>query len=262
MDNNSKLTPAEIESNKTPRQKAEDVAYTMNHTLVCTATDFIDPIFGNFIQKKLGNKSQLPNAYAAEFIGDFGSIPITIAAQRFFPTAMSWIRKAAEPMLKGIFLSSAERNAKGWATEHGYVIGSEEYKQKVSRIYEYEMSHIPQAVVWTVSAVGLNVAAQVRLGNKAPVHHIAAGKIGASALSAVLTLGGRSMFPRKAEKFDKWTSKNIILPIEDTVYDVLKIKHDDKEYYLDNAKYNDKNSHDWVEKVKSSKNDKIATVNI
>ncbi len=256
MNDINHINPAEIERNKTPKQKAEDVAYTLNHTLICTATDWIDPYLGNFIQKKLGNKSQLPNAYAAEFIGDFGSIPVTIAAQRFFPTAMTFIRKAAEPMLKGVFLSSAERNAQGWAKEHGYKADSEEYKQKVHRIYEYEMSHLPQAFVWTVSAVGLNVAAQRGMGNKAPIHHIAAGKIGGSVLSAILTLGGRSMFPRKAERFDKWTSKNIILPIEDTIQDVLKIKHDDKDYYLN------KNNVDWSERIKSDRNTRVTSVNV
>ncbi len=247
------LTPAEIERNKTPKQKAEDVAYTINHTLVCTATDFIDPYIGNVIQKYLGNKSQLPNAYMAELIGDFGSIPVTVAAQRFFPTAMDFIKKSTEPAFRGVFLSGAKRNAKYWAEEHGYKVGSKEYEQKAQRIYNYEIEHLPQAFIWTVSAVGLNVAAQKLLGNKAPLHHITAGKVGGAALSAAITLGGRSIFPRKAERLDRWTSEKVLLPLEDKVYDTLGVKHDDEKYYPE------KNKADWSARVK---NDKASSVTI
>lgn len=256
------LTPAEIESSKTPKQKAEDIAYTLNHTLVCTTTDWIDPVFGNFIQKKLGNKSQLPNAYAAEFIGDFGSIPVTIAAQRLFPSSMNWIRKAAEPIFKRIFLSSAERSAKNWAEERGYKISSEEYKQKVHKIYEYEMSHLPQAFVWTVSTVGLNVVAQRAMGNKAPIHHITAGKVGGSAISVVLTLGGRTMFPRKAEKLDKWTSQNIILPLEDKVYDTLGVKHDELEASIHPQHKENGDEKGWTDRVKTKENSKFSNITV
>lgn len=252
------LTPEEMERSKTPKQKAEDVSYTFNHSLICTVTDFIDPYIGNAIQKHLGNKSQLPNAYAAEFIGDFGAVPVTIAAQRMFPSVMHWIKQASEPLFKGVFLSGAKREAKEWAKRHGHAVNSKEYEQKVWKIYNYEMDHLPQAFVWTVSAVGLNVAAQKALGNKAPVHHITAGKVGGSLLTAAITLGGRSLFPRHAEKFDKWTSEKILLPLEDKVYDTFGIKHNDDDYYL----HKNKHKSDWSERVKADKDSKSSAVHI
>ena len=126
MSDTQNLTPEEIERNKTPKQKAEDVSYTFNHSIICTFTDFIDPYIGNVIQKKLGNKSQLPNSYISEFIGDFGAVPLTIAAQRLFPSMMYSLQQIAEPAFKGIFLNGAERNAKDWAKERGYSTDSEE----------------------------------------------------------------------------------------------------------------------------------------
>ena len=64
------------------------------------------------------------------------------------------------------------------------------------------------------------------------------------------------MFPRKAEKFDEFTSKKILLPIEDTVQDIFKIKHNDNEYYLD------KNNNDWADRIKSNKTEKPTIKNI
>lgn len=218
---NNKLTAAEIEKAKTDREKAEDISYTINHSIVCTATDFIDPFTGNYIQKLLGNKSQLKNAAMAEIIGDFGAVPLTIGMQRFFPSAISMVGKMAEPVLGRVFMKGAERAANKWADEQGYSTDSKEYEDKKQKIYQYEMKHLPQAIMWTVSAAGLNIASQRLLGNNNPIHHIAAGKIGGSMLTAAIVLGGRSIFPRHAEKIDHFSSEKIVMPIEKKIYHVL-----------------------------------------
>ena len=256
MSEKHNLTPEEIERNKTAKQKAEDISYTLNHSVICTFTDFIDPYVGNIVQKKLGNKSQLPNNYVSEFIDDFGAVPLTIAAQTLFPSVMYSLQKIVEPAFKGIFLNGAKRDAKDWAKNNGYTIDSEEYKEKVEKVYKYEIIHIPQAIVWTISAIGLNVFLQKSLGNKAPIHHILAGKIGGSLLTAIIVLSGRSIFPRKAKKIDSFTSEKILLPIEDRIYDLLNIKHNDNEYYIT------KNSHSWADRIKIDKKAKDTNMNI
>lgn len=48
------ISASEREQNKTERQKAEDIAYTINHALVCFATDVIDPFVAAWSQKNLG----------------------------------------------------------------------------------------------------------------------------------------------------------------------------------------------------------------
>lgn len=195
------------------RRRAEDVAYTLNHALVCTATDFIDPYLGNCIQKHLGNESQLKGAVLAEIAGDMGAVPFTVAMQRVFPTGMAAISCAVEPWVGGWFQASATRAATQWAGAHGVSLASPAYQARRDRIYRYEMEHLPQAILWTGSSIAINVSVQRGLGNKAPMAHILAGKVGGAALTALITLGGRSLFPHKAEEWDARLSEYVLLPV-------------------------------------------------
>ena len=43
-----------LEKRKTPEGRAEDIAYTINHAIVCAATDVIDPFFAAGMQKHFG----------------------------------------------------------------------------------------------------------------------------------------------------------------------------------------------------------------
>lgn len=225
-DKKDKKSPTQLEDAKTKKQRAEDVAYTLNHSLVCTATDFIDPYVGNLIQKHLGNNSQLKDCWIAEFAGDFGAVPITIAMQRMFPSFMHSLSQAAEPIVGKFFHHGAERAAQEWTTEHNLSVESPEYKKQVEKIYQYEMSHVPQALMWTVSSIAINVSMQRFLGNSAPIAHIIAGKMGGAALTAGITTGGRGLFPRNAEKWDKFTSEKIFLPVQKFANKVSGISED------------------------------------
>jgi hypothetical protein len=221
-DNNEKeqlpeKLPFELEKAKTKKQKATDVAYTLNHALVCAATDFIDPFIGDVIQKKLGNESSsLMNTGIAEFIGDFGAVPATVAVQRIFPGFMNKLSKIAEPVVGHVFHKAAEKEAKAWATEHKLDIESPEYKKRVDKIYQYEISHLPQAFMWTTSSIGINVLTQRLLGNTAPISNIMAGKVGGAVLTAAITASARCLFPRQAKKWDKFTTEKILLPVTNT----------------------------------------------
>ncbi len=260
-DDIKKTSPLAKERAKTKKQRAEDIAYTLNHTAVCTATDFIDPYVGNAVQKHLGNKSQLANCWTAEIIGDFGSVPVTIGIQRIFPGFMSRVSELAEPIFHKAFLKGAKHDTAAWAQRHGYSIGSEEYNSRVERIYNYEVQHISQALVWTASSVVLNIASQRLMGNKAPIIHIAAGKIGGAALTAGITVGGRAIFPRKAEQLDKFTSEKILLPLKSKIDKALDL--DDDGHHANASKYS-RIAHDanWKKRVENDKNGKDQSPNI
>ena len=52
------LTPAEHEKRKTADQGAEDIAYTINHSLDCTLTDFLNPPMGRCHRWLAARRSQ------------------------------------------------------------------------------------------------------------------------------------------------------------------------------------------------------------
>jgi len=56
LENTAKISATEYEAHKTKEERAEDIAYTINHALACTVTDFIDPFVGNLTQKYLGKR--------------------------------------------------------------------------------------------------------------------------------------------------------------------------------------------------------------
>ncbi len=229
------------EAAKTPRQKREDVAYTVNHTLICGTKDMIDPFITDWVQRKLGYKlsssdgrkpglkGNLKEWFVGEAAGDVGAVPVTIALQRFAPGIMESIGENLESAFGSHFRKGAERAAKHWAEEHGIVPDDPRVKQKADRIYEYEIKHLPQAAIWTVSSIGLNVGTQKilpvlsrgKLENSADIGSLLLFKTIGAAISAGLVFTARSSSPRLAHKWDRWIGENLFEPAERNVNALL-----------------------------------------
>ena len=103
-----------------------------------------------------------------EFIGDFGAVPLTIGMQRMFPNFMNGVRKLSEPLMRPVFTWGVVRDNKKWAEKNSVALDSPEFKEHAAKVYEYEMSHFPQAVVWTGFSLGLNTAYQM-FADKTPM---------------------------------------------------------------------------------------------
>lgn len=245
------LTPADLEKRKSAEQRAEDIAYTINHSLACTATDFINPIVNTFTEgriKAIGGcghdhskdgghchhvpaptadtwwgrvKQSSKNSFSrerlmqwtkGEFIGDFGAVPLTIFVQRAFPNFMNGTRKLIEPLMGGIFRYGVERDSKRWARRHDVDTSSAAYRQHVDEVYEHEMSHLPQAVVWTGFALALNVGYQKYKDATRPLAGLLAACMSGMAVTAGLVVAARAIAPHKVREFDKATSEHVMLP--------------------------------------------------
>jgi hypothetical protein len=270
---------------------AEDIAYTINHSLYCTLTDFLNPPInaatdgylrwlipgcGHDHSSDGGHHHAPANAthwektqhefkhsfskdrfaeYAkGEFIGDFGAVPLTIGIQRLFPDFMNGVRKVCEPVMRPVFNWGVARDTKKWAKENNIAIDSAEYKEHATKIYQYEMNHFPQAVVWTGFSLGLNTAYQM-FADKSPMtfHHKFALK-STSVLSGVVVTAGvvvaaRALAPQKMHSFDTWTGKNAILPATKTVGKWFGVKEEDVERMQ--QKHDALNSTAWTQRVES-----------
>jgi len=250
---------SDYEAQKTSEERSEDIAYTINHALACTATDFIDPFVGNWTQQWLGKrisigcghdhskdgdhghghhhhdhdhahdhapKSHLKHWWIGEVAGDFGAVPVTVAFQRYAPGFMDGLRQVMEPVMGPLFRYGAQRSARGWAREQGIDIDSDACREKENQIYAHEVRHLPQALIWTVSSVAINLATQRALGNKAPLWQLAAGKASGAAISAGLVVGGRALVPEAAHDWDRFTSRNIFLPATKAVGKVVGVNEE------------------------------------
>ncbi len=282
-------TTEQSEQRKTEQQRAEDIAYTINHSLYCTLTDFLNPPINaatdgwlrwlipgcghdhskdgghhhhhdhdnhhehgtsckhhhheapktrwekvKAASKQAFSKERFIQYAKGEFIGDFGAVPLTIGVQRMFPNFMNGVRKLCEPIMRPIFKWGVERDSKNWAKKHNVAADSQEYKDHATKVYEYEMSHFPQAVVWTGFSLGLNTGYQM-WADKTPMPFSSKFALkSSSVLSGVLVTAGvvvaaRALAPNKMHSFDMWTGEKAILPATKAVGKLFGVKEEDVE---------------------------------
>lgn len=241
----------EHEKEKTATQRAEDVAYTINHAVSCGTTDLIlQPViaaafggavnvgcaanktpenltwketFSRFSLKNLKNLSWKKFRHDAghylkgEIIGDFVAVPLTIGVQRLFPNFMNGLRTLTEPLFGWAFRGGANRTARHWASEHGVAEDAPETKAHAAEIYEHEISHLPQAVVWNMFAYPIGAAAQKLDGHNHSWGQIFKSKLVGAVISNGLLIGGRMLAPGAAQKWDALTGDNIFAPVNKAV---------------------------------------------
>lgn len=239
------------EQSKTEEERANDIAYTVNHALSCGMTDvalqpMIAAAFGINVgcnhsdhdhhghdhhdhahhhhdhppKAKLTLKSFASEAghyFKGEIIGDFVAVPLTIAVQRLFPNFMHGLRNLLEPLFGWAFRLGANHTAHIWAKKQGLASDAPEVVAHADAIYEHEMSHLPQAAMWNMFAYPIGAVAQKIGGHGSSYAHIFKSKLVGAAVSNGLLIGGRMMAPGTAEQWDQFTGDKLFLPVTKTV---------------------------------------------
>lgn len=228
-------TPQEAEADKSSQERAEDISYTLNHAIACTITDMAEMGFDYYVRKKAFDKDvNMFHIIVGEMSGDFLAVPLTVAMQRYFPGFMQQLAKGTELFLGPLFRIGANNTAKSWAKREGIAIESNEYHQKVQRkadeIYQYEVSHLGQALMWTTSSIAINMGTQKILDPKVPLSEMLAGKAAGAALSAGVLLAVRSLAPKTAHRWDQAVSKHVLLPVSKAINKALGIKNPSEEH--------------------------------
>ncbi len=230
--------PARNEASKLPEQRAEDIAYTINHALACTTLDTLNTPVEMLSQKYLGKKisiSYCPSCatgeheqgyhkdadstlkrggrwLAAEWAGDWLGVIPTVAMQRFAPGLMDGIGHGLSYIAGPVFRYGAERSGQAWAQQHGYAADSPQAKARAEEIYHHEITHLPQAAVWTVASTGICLGTLRALGDNYTLASNAAAKLIGASASIAGVLGTRALAPETARSWDRWTSRNIYIP--------------------------------------------------
>lgn len=212
-----------LEQNKTSEQRAADIAYTINHAVSCATTDLlivptIAAAFGINGEQKQPITLKLFTHEAAhylkgEIIGDVSAVPLTIMVQRFFPAFMDMVGRIIDPVAKPLFHYGARNAAERWGKKHGFETTDTEIVDRAEQIYQHEIKHLPQAVVWNMFSFPLGVLGQKLCGHTGSYGEVAKYKLLGTVISNVLLIGGRALFPDKAEKFDRLDGKYVIRPV-------------------------------------------------
>jgi hypothetical protein len=249
-------TPEEIEKEKTVDARANDIAYTINHAVSCGVTDVVlQPIiaaaFGinvgcgdpshhhhshdhgdhhhhthhnhaehSHSKPKLTLKSfahEAAHYFKGEIIGDAAAVPLTIAVQRLFPNFMNGLSKLLEPAFGWAFRLGANHTAHVWAKQHGLDQNAQEVGDHAEAIYQHEITHLPQAVVWNMFAYPIGAVAQKVGGHNRPWPEIFKSKLVGAVVSNGILIGGRMIAPGAAQKWDQMTGEHIFMPVSKTV---------------------------------------------
>ena len=259
------------EQQKTELARAQDIAYTINHAIVCTAADFLSiPIntatqrmFGaspvgcnnphhNHASDKRSWKNLFGHVTAAELLADFIAVPITVTVQRLLPGLMHGISKTVEPLFGDLFRAGAGASSKLWARKHGLDPNGPEALEKARTTYNHEAEHLGQAVMWTATAFGLNVGIQYGtetwkppIGGRTKLSTLISAKGIGSTISSAALIGLRGFGPSVAENWDDWTSKHVFIPatrkvshwfgVSNEALDRFEKKETDEDKHWDNV---------------------------
>lgn len=192
---------------------------------------------------------------SAEFFGDVGAVPATVMVQRMAPGFMEDIRKVVEPMARDGFRKGAHSASLVWAERNGFNVGSAEQVAKENELYEYEMKHLPQAVVWNMFAWPTNVLLQRYVfkehGHEHSLATIAVGKTFGALFSNVALIGGRAALPDLAHKWDQWNSENIIVPTTKAVGGIFGVDHETSERI--SRQHAESEGHGWKKREDSKR---------
>jgi hypothetical protein len=150
-------------------------------------------------------------------IADWSSVFITYAMQRHAPEVMQKIGQAATYVAGDIFHYSATKHAEKWGKEHGYDKDSPEVAQHAQDLYRYEMVHLPQAIVWTASSIGVGLLALKAMGDTDPWQVNVGAKLAGAASTSLSVVALRALAPELANRWDEWGSTHIAVPLTDVL---------------------------------------------
>ncbi len=187
------------------------------------------------------------NWFVGEAIGDVGAAVVTIPIQRFLPGVMDGIRSVTEPLVGGMFRHSAERDAKKWGERHQLASDSTEVVNRAQELYQYEMRHLPQMLVWTVSSVLLHYGVMRKFEPTITIAEFSRQKAAGAAITAGLIFGVRAFAPNAAHKWDSKMGKNVVVPLTKTVGKVFGVEEHEVEAHQ--KRHGDEAPKNWQARV-------------
>ncbi len=162
-----------------------------------------------------------------EAAGDIGAVPLTLAVQHFTPGVMTGIQRGLEPIVGRLMHKRAERAAERWADKHGIARDAEEVVTRAQELYQYEIRHLPQMVMWTLSSIAINYGVMKYRNPELSVANFAKGKAAGSAITAGLVFGARTFAPDKAHAWDSKVGGKVVVPITKKVGRLFGIEERD-----------------------------------
>lgn len=211
--------------NETRDQRiGREIAFGIQQTLACWATDFIDPYVGKWFQNKYGNQEHKvtgAHTWGGEIFGDSAAFFAYMFVKRVFTAPMDALTTRVKNLFDSTYTKMGNKALKPWMKQAHIDPDSAEYKQKLEDYKKFQAENLVDTGIIATAATSINVVAQRQLfGNRQGYGLILASKlIGASATMATM-LGLRTALPTTMKSLDDELSQRFFSKV---VYGVKKL---------------------------------------
>jgi hypothetical protein len=196
---------------------------------------------------KLDSKA-MKEWFIGEAVGDLGAVPVTLAVQHFTPGIMTGIQRGLEPIVGRMMHRRAEKAAARWADANGIARDAKEVVDHAESLYQYEIRHLPQMVMWTLSSIGINYGVMKFRNPELSIANFAKGKVAGAAITAGLVFGTRTLVPDKAHAWDTTVSSKVVVPVVKKVGRIFGIDERDVDDFS-RRQHRDSPGASWTDRV-------------
>lgn len=199
LDLPSRLLPSD-------KRFGREIAFGIQQTLTCFATDFFDPWIGKLYQNKFGNKEhEVTNAHTwfGEIVGDLSALGVYLAAKRFFSKPIDGLIATVKNTFDGRLTKMGKRSLESWRQEHHLTEDDPRYKRKLENYKEFQAENLVDTTIVAASSTIINVGAQRAVGNKQAYGLILVSKLIGAAATMGGMLGLRTLLPQSTHMLDK-----------------------------------------------------------
>jgi hypothetical protein len=207
IDNDPNVDPSTVRSRDLPENKriGREIAFGVQQSLVCWATDFIDPIVSKLYQDKYGNKEHEvthAHTFGGEIAGDLAAFFVYMGAKRLLTNQVDGAIDVVKHSMDAKLDKMGRKSLKGWAAAAHVSEDDPIYKEKLEAYKDFQAENIVDSSIIAGSSAIINVAAQRALGNKQALSTIAISKLIGTGATMGIMLGLRTVMPTTLKAFD------------------------------------------------------------
>ncbi len=199
------------------RRFGRNIAYGIQQTIACWATDFIDPFVSKWYQNRFGNKHhEVTNkhTFGGEVVGDTAAFGVYIAAKQVLGTPIDAVVDVVKNTSDGMLTKLGKKALKPWAQAAHISEDSPAYQKKLNAYKNQQAENMVDSAIIATSATGLNVGAQrYMFGNKQGLGVILASKIVGAFMTMGVMLGLRTGIPTTMDTLDNEIENRYVTPI-------------------------------------------------
>ena len=196
----------------------KDISFSIQQTVACLLTDFIDPFVGAWFQKKFGDKDKaggtLEHNVKGELVGDFGGAVIYVGLRSLLRSPIDALARGVEKIADPMLDKAGRLHLSTWAKRHHVAEDSKEYMQMLADFKQFQADSLIDSSVMSLTTSTVNVLAQKHMfGNDQSYVTIAGSKLLGVGLTMGTVLGARTLLPDASQTLDREISDKYVSPV-------------------------------------------------